>query len=119
MLCEVKGNPVHRRGPRRKAPPADPATALRDAAVKLHDRGDGHGVDWATAAAFLLKAAFSCLDEAKGDARAYSVARRVHDGAYNRMSGSPDSATPYAADPTQAPSFMPESDLHPDPELNH
>jgi hypothetical protein len=100
MLCEVKGNPVHRRGPRRKAPPADPATALRDAAVKLHDRGDGHGVDWATAAAFLLKAAFSCLDEAKGDARAYS-------------------ATPYAADPTQAPSFMPESDLHPDPELNH
>ena len=66
----------------------------------------------------LFKAAFVSLDNAKGDARALSVARRVHDGAYTRLAGSPDSATPYTHDRTEAPPFMPDASLHPDLELN-
>ena len=62
--------------------------------------------------------AFTCLDNAKGDVRALSVARRVHDGAYTRMAGSPDSATPYADDRPEAPPLMPDAGLHPDLELN-
>ena len=114
----VKGNPVHRRGSRQKGPPADPVAALLAYAVKLHDKGDGHGVDWAKVAATGFRAAFLCLDNAKGDARALSVARRVHDGAYTRMTGSPDSATPYTDDRPEAPPLMPDADLHPDFEMN-
>ena len=102
----------HRRGPRRSSPPADPVTALLD-------KGDGHGTDWPNAAAALFKAAFSCLDEAKGDARALTVARRVQDGAYNRMVGTSDSELPYTADrPEEPPPLMPEAGPQPDFEMH-
>ena len=59
-------------------------------AVKLHDKGDGQGVDGAKVAGTLFKTQFQCLDNAKGDARALSIARRVQDIAYTRMAGPPD-----------------------------
>ena len=114
----VKGNPVHRRGSRRSGPPVDPVAALIAYAVKLHDNGDGHGVDWAKVAETGFRAAFTCLDNAKGDARALNVVRRVHDGAYTRLAGSPDSATPYSDDRPKAPPLMPDAGLNPDLELN-
>jgi hypothetical protein len=109
----VKGN-RHKRTTRGRTPPPDPVTALRDFAIKLHDKGDGRGIDWARAAETVFRVAFSCLDEAKGDERARSVARRVHDGAYSRMAGSPDSETPYAAQSPEAPQFTADPELNPD-----
>jgi hypothetical protein len=76
----------HKRATRGRMPPPDPVTALRDYAIKLHDKGDGHGADWARVVETAFRVWFLCLDE-----RAQTVARRVHDGAYNRLAGSPDS----------------------------
>lgn len=100
MLCSVKGNPAHRRGSRRRGPPADPVAALRDYAIKLHDKGDGRGVDWSKVAEAALRVAFSCLRELPpGDKGLQSVARCAHDAAYSLMAGSPDSETPCTGSP--------------------
>ena len=118
MLCSVKGNPVHRRGARRRGPPGDPVAALRDYTIKLLDKGDGRGIDWSKAAETAFRVAFSCLDEAKGDERAMNVIRRVQDLAYTRMVGTADSGLPYTSDRPEAPPFMPDAELSPDFELN-
>jgi hypothetical protein len=63
----VKEYSGHERSPRRRGPPADPVTELRAYAVKLHDKGDGHGVDWAKVAEMALRVGFSCLRELPTD----------------------------------------------------
>lgn len=103
---------------RRSAAPVDPATELHRLTVKLFDQGDGRAIDWPKAAEVLFKVAFRCLDEARGDDRAMKVVRRVHDGAYNRLAGSPDSGMPYTSDPLPRPPAglvagpEPEHDFH-------
>src|SRR4051794_8850048 len=73
-------------------PPGPPASteegaaAVIKATVKLYDRSDGHGVNWREIAETLFKAAFDVLDRLPEDQKA-SVARRVHAGAYERVSG--------------------------------
>ena len=74
----------------------EPATALHEAAVKLFDKGDGHGADWAAAAEASFRCAFAFLQQLPaGDADRAAMTRRVHDVAYNLMVGNPDSGTPY------------------------
>jgi hypothetical protein len=77
----------------RKPPPAQPpadaeagAALIRAYAVKLFDRHDGDGADWPLMTASLFKAAFEALDKLPDDRRAI-VARRVGEGAYNRLAG--------------------------------
>jgi hypothetical protein len=63
---------------------------VRELTVKMLDRQDGEGVDWCFTAEILFKAAFDVLDRLPGDdplKRKYALAKRVHDGAYNRMVG--------------------------------
>src|SRR3954451_2860484 len=70
-------------------PPASPtegADAVLKATVKLYDRQDGAGVDWRVIAETLFKASFAALDRLPEDQKA-PVARRVHAGAYERISG--------------------------------
>lgn len=79
----------------RAVPPVlDGATIARQAVVKLYDKGDGQGVDWRLVANTLFKAAFEVLDRLPPDA-CRSVAARVHEGAYWRVSHGPK-ATPDA-----------------------
>ena len=115
----VRNYSGHRRAPRRSAQPADPVTALRAYAVKLHDKGDGHGVNWARVAASLVEAGMSCLRELPHDNNnVQTVARRAHDAAYSVMMGSPDSGTPYTADRPEAPPFTADAEPNSDFELN-
>jgi hypothetical protein len=62
--------------------------------VKLFDRQDGEGVDWCLIGETLFKAAFDVLDRLPADdplKRKHALARRVHAGAYDRISGNPES----------------------------
>lgn len=59
-------------------------------AITLYDKQDGHAADWPLVAQLLFKAAFGCIDEAKGDERARSVLRRVEAGLYDRLAGNGD-----------------------------
>jgi hypothetical protein len=79
-----------RRPPKHRATPAalDGAEVARQAVVKLLDRQDGQGVDWRAVADTLFKAAFDVLDRLPDEA-CCSVARRVHAGAYERMTEGP------------------------------
>jgi len=85
-----------RRTPKPRATPAatDGAAVARQAVVKLHDKGDGHGTDWRAVTSDLFKAAFAALDNLPDDA-CRSVARRVHEGSYERVTEGPkpDSAS--------------------------
>lgn len=96
-------------------PPLDPVEALRAYAIQLHDKGDGHGVDWAKVAETCCKVAFSCMRELPpGDKGLHSVARRAHDAAYSLMTDAPDSGTPYTADRAGQPrSGRPSAMPHP------
>lgn len=102
------------RGP---AAPVDPVEAIRRYVVKLFDKGEGHAVDWPKVAEALFRVGFDCVDEAKGDNRAAQVVRRVQAGAYNRMAGTPDDASPYTSDAPsrsmagQGPELSPGRDL--------
>ena len=72
-------------------PPADAAAGaalIRAAAVKLYDRQDGTGADWCMVTDALFRAAFDALDKLPDDA-CRSVARRVHEGAYGRVTEGP------------------------------
>lgn len=72
-------------------PPADAvagAALIRAAAVKLYDQQDGTGVDWRAVTEALFRAAFDALDKLPDDA-CRSVARRVHEGAYGRVTEGP------------------------------
>jgi hypothetical protein len=62
------------------------AAAVVKATVKLHDRQDGEGVNWRLMPETLFKAAFDVLDRLPEDQK-NPVARRVHAGAYDRLSG--------------------------------
>ena len=78
--------------------PVDPAVSLRNQTVKLYDKGDGHGSDWAAAAIASLRVAFFCLQNLpEGDPNRAAITRRAHDFAYNLMAGSPDSDAPFTA----------------------
>jgi hypothetical protein len=94
-------------------------TALRAYAIKLHDKEDGHGVDWARVAETLFRVGFSCLRELPpGDKGLHSVARRAHDAAYSLMIDAPDSGTPYTADRPEKPPPTIDAAPHLDFELN-
>ena len=53
------------------------------AVVSIFDKGDGHGADWRLLVESMFKAAFVMLDGVPEDQRR-SIARRVHEGSYNR-----------------------------------
>jgi hypothetical protein len=79
--------------PARPSPPANAAEGavrVRELTVKMLDRQDGEGVNWCFMAEILFKAAFDVLDRLPNDdplKRKYVLAKRVHEGAYNRMVG--------------------------------
>ena len=78
--------------------PVDPAVSLRDLTVKLYDKRDGNGADWAAAAIASLRVSFFCLQNLpEGDPNRAAITRRAHDFAYNLMAGSPDSDAPFTA----------------------
>lgn len=86
-------------------PPADPAATdgaavARQAVVKLHDKGDGHGTNWRAVTDDLFRAAFAALDALPDDA-CRAVARRVHAGSYERVTDGPktDSGASNSAQP--------------------
>lgn len=88
----------------------DPATSLHDLTVKLFDKGDGHGANWAEGAEALFRCAFVFLRNVPADSPAVaSIARRAHDAAYSLMAGCEDSGAPYKAAgpaPSRAASTM-------------
>lgn len=61
---------------------------MTEAVIKLFDRHDGTGADWRLMTESLFKAAFVMLDGLPADLR-QSVARRVHEGSYNRILSGP------------------------------
>lgn len=78
--------------------PVDPAVSLRDLTVKLYDKGDGHGADWAAAAIASLRVAFFCLQNLPADdPNRVAITRRAEEFAYNLMVGTPDSDAPFTA----------------------
>jgi hypothetical protein len=83
-----------RSSPRSPAlPPANAtegAAAVLQSTVKLFDRHDGEGADWRMIAETLFKAAFDVLDRLP-DNQKKPLARRVHAGAYDRLSGNSES----------------------------
>lgn len=87
---------MSRRPPKQRATHAatDGAAVARHAVAKLYDKGDGNGTDWRAVTSDLFRAAFAALDNLPDDA-CRSVARRVHEGAYDRMTEGPktDSST--------------------------
>ena len=90
--------------------------ALRAYAIKLYDKGDGNGVDWARVAGDCFRIGFGLLRELPPDDKGlHSVARRAHDASQSLMTGSPDSSTPYTAPkperPPSTPGMMPSPEL--------
>ena len=83
---------VRRTTPRSPAGPpatrAEGAEALRQFAIQLYDRHDGEGVNWRVIAEALSAAAFDVLDRLP-DEVCRSVARRFHEGAYERVANGP------------------------------
>ena len=74
----------------------EPATALHEAAVKLFDKGDGHGAVWAAAAEAAFRCAFAFLQHVPaGNPDRAAMTQRVHDVAYTLLVGNIDSGTPY------------------------
>jgi hypothetical protein len=51
--------------------------------VSIFDKNDGHGADWRLLVESMFQAAFVMLDNLPEEVR-QSVARRVHEGSYNR-----------------------------------
>ena len=86
------------RGSRRSTapPPQPPANAAEGAAcvrglvMKLFDKGDGEGANWRLCAESLFRVAFDALDRLPDDQKK-ALAGRVHAGAYDRLSGNPES----------------------------
>jgi hypothetical protein len=78
-----------------KTPPAVPpasaeagAALIRAAAIDFYDRHDGSGADWRAVVEALFRAAFDTLDKLPDEA-CRAVARRVHVGAYERVTEGP------------------------------
>lgn len=86
----------------RPSPPEKPTTAaagaphVRAFMLKLFDREDGAAADWPLIAETLFKEAFAARDQAALDPKtaplALSIMRRVHDGAYQRVTATPADA---------------------------
>ena len=84
--------------PRRTAPPRRPAVPphtaeegaarITAAAVPIFDASDGHGADWRLLVESMFRAAFVMLDGLPEDDRR-KIARRVHEGSYNRCAPGP------------------------------
>lgn len=71
------------------APPSTPEDGARRVAAlipKVFDRADGTGADWPLVAESLFRSAFATLDRLPPDQRR-KIATRVHEGAYQRMTG--------------------------------
>ena len=114
------------KGPRftpRPAKPAKPTTAaegaphVRTFMLKLFDRQDGMPADWNLIAETLLKEAFAAVDLAAADPKtaplAHKIMRRVHDGAYQRVTAAPADAFKEGPAPTRsAPSVDYEGPQH-------
>lgn len=78
--------------------PVDPAVSLRDQTIKLYDKRDGNGADWAAAAIASLRVSFFCLQNLpEDDPDRAAIARRAHEFAYNLMARTPDSDAPFTA----------------------
>jgi hypothetical protein len=75
--------------PRRPASsgPPDGATEALRLLIELYDRQDGEAADWKLIADALFKAAFIALDKIPFENQRLALARRVHEGSYNRMTG--------------------------------
>ncbi|MCJ2097492.1 hypothetical protein [Methylobacterium sp. E-046] len=85
--------------------------------VKLFDREDGAAADWPLIAETLLKEAFAAVDLAALDPKtaplAHSIMRRVHDGAYQRVTATPADAFKDAPAPARsAPSVSYDGPQH-------
>ncbi|WP_267426770.1 hypothetical protein [Methylobacterium sp. GC_Met_2] len=78
--------------------------------LKLFGRDDGQAADWPLIAETLLKEAFSALDmaaaEPKTAALALSITRRVHEGAYARITASPGDPFKEPPEPTPTASSV-------------
>jgi hypothetical protein len=72
--------------------------------MKLFDKGDGDGANWRLCAESLFRVAFDALDRLPDDQKK-ALARRVHAGAYDRVSG--NSEGDFAASKTDAPAAGP------------
>lgn len=82
----------------------DPAIKLHELTVKLFDKGDGHGADWAAAAEVSFRCAFAFLRQVPpDDPRGATIARRALDAATGLVVGSEDSGTPYTATSARPP----------------
>lgn len=96
----------------RSTPPAKPTDAaagaphVRAFMLKLFDRQDGAAADWLLIAETLLKEAFAAVDLAATDPKTADIAqkimRRVHDGAYQRITATPADAFKDAPAPARS-----------------
>jgi hypothetical protein len=103
--------------PRRTAPPRPPAVPphsaqegaarITAAVVSIFDNRDGHGADWRLLVESMFQAAFVMLDNLPEESR-QSVARRVHEGSYNRTLPGP---LQNDSDPIKTAAEMMVSDL--------
>ncbi|TXM96125.1 hypothetical protein FV242_33975 [Methylobacterium sp. WL64] len=82
------------------------APHVRAFMLKLFDRQDGAAADWLLIAETLLKEAFAAVDLAATDPKtaslAHSIMRRVHDGAYQRVTATSADAFKDAPAPTRS-----------------
>lgn len=98
---------------RGKTPKQRPSTVeegaawLRAYTIAMFDQGDGRGVDWPVIAQTAFAAAFSVLDEAKGDDRAMKVLRRVEISLYERLAQTHDDTLPHPLGMGPAPAAKP------------
>ncbi len=80
---------------------------MRGLVMKLFDKGDGEGANWRLCAESLFRVAFDALDRLPDDQKK-TLARRVHAGAYDRLSGNSDGdfspSNSYPSGPVSAPS---------------
>lgn len=85
--------------------PEDGAKRIAAQLVGIFDRQDGTGADWPLVVESLFRAAFAALDRLPADAKG-RTARRIHAGAYERMTAEESTAkpAPAPAEPTAAPS---------------
>lgn len=78
--------------------PVDATVSLCDQTIKLYDKQDSNGADWAAEAIVSLQVAFFCLQNLpEDDPSRAAITRRAHDFAYSLMAGSPDSDAPFTA----------------------
>ena len=78
---------------------ADGAARIRALLVTEFDRQDGTGADWLLLLESLFRAGFQIADGRPDDGARRSIMRRVHEGAYNRLTeqagvGTADTAGP-------------------------